>query len=828
MAGKNIALWHSHGWYYEVDLHRWEWQRARLFQTVEDIYPMTYTLPYLVPMLENAGAYVFLPRERDWQLNEVIVDNDGSIGASVYEENIKERYASDENTGFAIGNPPYTYENPFKLGTYVGVNADKKGKQTISWIPEIPEDGMYALYIAYQGGDENVNDAHYTVYHAGGKTEFIVNQQIGGSSWYYLGKFKFKKGVHKESGKVVLSSKSDNPGNLITADGVRFGGGMGNIERNGLVSNRPRYHEGARYYLQYAGYPDSLVWKLSDTITNDYTDDYQSRGEWVSYLVGSPSGPTNDRNAKGLGIPVDLSLAFHTDAGITQTDTVIGTLAIYSTKYDTTYFPSGLAKMASRDLSDIIQSQIVNDIRIKYDSDWVRRGLWNRPYSEAYRPMVPAMLLELFSHQNFIDVQFGAEPQFRFDISRSIYKGMLKFLSVQHEFDYVVQPLPVTHFKIQLDDKDRIQLSWEAQEDPLEPTATAKSYVVYTRIDDHDFDNGQLVEENVFTLKKYDKGKIYSFKVAALNNGGESFPSEILSVCILKNEKGRVLIINGFDRTSGPAAINEGNFAGFMDVIDQGVPYLYDISTTGAQYDFDKNSPWLDDDSPGHGASFSDKESLIIPGNTFDFTSIHGQAIMNAGYSFISMSDEAYIIDKANYKDFIAIDYLAGEEKTSYFPKDTVNKYFEVYPEGLLEKFELYLNNGGNLFISGAHIGTDIKQNKLDEKAGTILKFKWRTNHASRLGEFYTVDNSFLDDPQYFRFNTNYHPEIYTVEASDAIEPADSAGKTILRYRENNMSAAVAYDGDYRVVAVGFPFEAIMNEEQRNIIMKNILNFFNK
>ncbi len=33
-------------------------------------------LPYLVPMLENSGAVVMLPRERDVQKNEVIVDND--------------------------------------------------------------------------------------------------------------------------------------------------------------------------------------------------------------------------------------------------------------------------------------------------------------------------------------------------------------------------------------------------------------------------------------------------------------------------------------------------------------------------------------------------------------------------------------------------------------------------------------------------------------------------------------------------------------------------------------------------------------------------------
>ena len=33
---------------------------------------------------------------------------------------------------------------------------------------------------------------------------------------------------------------------------------------------------------------------------------------------------------KGYNIPIDLSFAFHTDAGTTLTDSIIGTLAIYT------------------------------------------------------------------------------------------------------------------------------------------------------------------------------------------------------------------------------------------------------------------------------------------------------------------------------------------------------------------------------------------------------------------------------------------------------------------------------------------------------------------
>ena len=69
-------MYKRQGWYYEPKLDRWEWQRARIFQPVEDLYTQSYVLPFLVTMLETAGANVLLPRERDCQTAEVIVDND--------------------------------------------------------------------------------------------------------------------------------------------------------------------------------------------------------------------------------------------------------------------------------------------------------------------------------------------------------------------------------------------------------------------------------------------------------------------------------------------------------------------------------------------------------------------------------------------------------------------------------------------------------------------------------------------------------------------------------------------------------------------------------
>ena len=78
LDGKHIALWGSHGQYYHQPSESWRWQRAKVWSTVEDLYTTSYTMPFLVPMLENAGAVVVQPRERDTQVREVVVDDEAA------------------------------------------------------------------------------------------------------------------------------------------------------------------------------------------------------------------------------------------------------------------------------------------------------------------------------------------------------------------------------------------------------------------------------------------------------------------------------------------------------------------------------------------------------------------------------------------------------------------------------------------------------------------------------------------------------------------------------------------------------------------------------
>ena len=117
LQDRNIALWQSHGWYYEQRTDRWQWQRARVFTTVEDKFTLSFVIPYLAPMLERAGANVLMPRERDYQRNEVIVDNDKTeFTKGQYIE--KGKFSNSKSYGFAYTQNLYhEHQNPFRQGS---------------------------------------------------------------------------------------------------------------------------------------------------------------------------------------------------------------------------------------------------------------------------------------------------------------------------------------------------------------------------------------------------------------------------------------------------------------------------------------------------------------------------------------------------------------------------------------------------------------------------------------------------------------------------------------------------------------------------------------
>lgn len=880
LDGRHIALWQSHGRYYSVRQDRWTWQRPCLFQTCEDMFTQSFVIPFLAPMLENAGAYVMLPRERDIQVNEVIVDNDSSwitepvhdvAGWSGAVRSVGEytEYGKWTEAGNGFADLKETYmgtENPFTMGTARKAPTIPHGRKAdyaaIEWKPDIPQRGEYAVYISYISLPNSCTSAHYTVHHLGGESHFAVNQKMGGGTWIYLGTFEFDEG---KGGYVTLDNSTPDGwrhgvGSVVTGDAVRFGGGMGNIARGEvmdtcsvmvrepIVSGMPRSAEAARYWLQWAG-ADTSVWYLNDGI-EDYRDDFMSRGDWVAWMSkGSWMNPSKEG---GMGIPFDLTLGFHTDAGVTPNDSIVGTLAIYTLKNERTKkLPSGEDRLTSRHFAASVQDQIVHDLRSKYDSLWSQRQIWDRGYRESRTPSSPSILLELLSHQNFADMKYGLDPSFRFTVSRAVYKGMLKYMSNRYGREYVVQPLPVDNLGIRFSSTGRAVLSWKPVSDPLEPTADPVGYIIYSRIDDGAFDTGREVlqlthgaDGRIYYELDIEPGHIHSYKIVAYNEGGRSFPSEIVSIGIPEDSSvsESVLVVNNFDRISGPAFFDTPEYAGFNNRIDSGVAYIKDIAYIGEQHNFTRSKPWISDDNPGFGASDQNYAGKTVAGNSFDFVSVHGKAIMKAGYPFYSCSNEAFCTDSTYRNGAWAIDLICGKQVTTTAGSGMKQEY-TVFTDQMQKTLERYANCGGNILVSGSYIGTDLAEgifpvqkdstiSAVSEKfAAEVLGYRYQAGQASRTGFVQGARNQMIDCSGLgtIGFHNTVNPECYSIESPDGISPASSSAKTILRYSDTGISAGVGHVANgYKTVSLGFPIEALHNDEDIYKIINITLDFFKK
>ena len=832
LSGRHIALWQSHGRYFDQPANRWKWQRSRLWMTCEDLYTQSYVLTYLVPMLENAGACVMLPRERDVQKYEVLADNDA---AGQYAETDGPEKWQPGGVGFAHTRQVYrTGENPFRDGTTRRVRTVAGGAESrAAWRASIPERGEYAVYVSYETVPGSTDDAQYTVHHLGGESTFAVNQTMGGGTWIYLGHFLFGPG---EQPVVTLTNRSRQAGRIVTADAVKVGGGYGNVARSVSDSLRrpgveyaeetsgyPRFCEGARYWLQWAGFPEAVYTPKNNT--DDYKDDYMSRAHWVNALMG---GSERLPDSAGLRIPVDMALAFHSDAGVRDGDGIVGTLGICYTRENGGKFVGGADRYRSRDLTDLVQTQVVEDIRRTFEPDWQRRGLWNRAYYEARVPGVPTMLLELLSHQNFADMRLGSDPRFKFLVSRAVYKGILRYISSQYGLPYVVQPLPVEAFAAEFTAEDRVALSWSPVMDPLEKSAAPTGYVVYTRVDDGGFDNGRPVDEPGLVVEQK-PGHIYSYRVTAVNEGGESFPSEILSACRVADERGWVLIVNGFDRVSAPLSERSDSLAGFRMEIDGGVPDRQDIAFAGAQHVFDLSQARCDVDSIALGACGCDFETDVIGGNTFDYPALHGRSVAAAGYSFCSASLKAVERGETTLGHYPAVDLILGKQRTTTIGRGVQDPAFETFSPELQSVLRRYLADGGALFASGAYVVSDLWAEEAPGEgrafAEEVLHCALDTGRAAERGRVRVVTAHKDFSRGEYRFNDEYRPDRYIVESPDALKPVGEGAFAVMRYDDSGRTAAVACDAGGRTFVAGFPFESIPDGVQRDRLMRDVLRF---
>ena len=367
-----------------------------------------------------------------------------------------------------------------------------------------------------------------------------------------------------------------------------------------------------------------------------------------------------------------------------------------------------------------------------------------------------------------------------------------------------------------------------------------------------------LVDRNEAVLP-ISKGVITGYKVVAVNSGGASMDSEILTAYSATGSKGVVMIMNGFTRVSAPEAFVAYPYAGFGISGDRGVGDGMDLQFAGDQNEFDSRLPWISDDASGWGNSNSNYEFDFIPANTHDFTLIHGQAIAACGYSFVSSSRSAVECQLCDLNRYKLLDIIFGEQKTVSWGRDKSKYDFAVYTPELCSTLESYTAAGGNIFVSGAYVVSDpwLAPNATKSSRSfckKVLGVSWRADKATQNGKvkgvyspIFSLKDVLVEVPQNekkstsatsdkysevvpfeFEFAQTINEKIYPAESPDALTPEGNAFP-ILKYSQNNTNAAIVFDSrNYRTFVCGFPFETILEEESRNMLMNRVLDFLDK
>lgn len=818
MNGKHIALWASHGRYYDNAKGYWKWQRPNLFCTTEDLFTQTIVVPYLIPMLEKAGANVFTPRERDWQTEEVIVDNDKpSSGYS--ETKGSEKWTVADASGFAIPTSATINDNfnPFEQGSVRQINASRSSNAaTAIYKPRFNKAGRYAVYVSYITKENSLDHVLYSVYHKGQRTDFHVNQKMGGGTWVYLGSFDFDEGSNDQN-KVVVSSHSNEKG-LVTTDAVRFGGGMGNIVRGGTTSSLPRCLEAARYSAQWSGAPYSVYAQFSGK--DDYKDDLNSRSRMTNWIAGgSPFAP----DTEGKNVPIDLCLAVHSDAGFNRDmRSIYGTLTICTTDFNNGKLASGADRSHSADFAKALFDNTKKDINATFGK-WNKREIYDRNYSETRLPAMPSAILETMSHQSFPDMCYGHDPNFKFTLARSIYKTMLRFEAEAHGEKAIVAPLAPQDFFVELDGNGKALLSWSEQEDKVEETAHATSYNVYMASGNQGFDNGHNVRHTSHSVQ-LKKDVVYRFRVTSVNAGGESFPSEEMSVVWHGKDAKTILVINGFQRLAAPAVRNNTNDKGFDFDEDPGVSYGVTAGWAGKQLVFGTSTAGREDSS-GFGYCANDMAGKFVAGNDFNYVTEHVRAIASARkYNVVSCTRAEVEYGGLQLRHYDCVDLILGNERNDGYSLMTYKTFTPQMQNALRE----YKKSGrGALLVSGSYIGSDMQT----EEEQTFLR---EILGCAYDGKETTTNNRVNGLQQSLSIINSLNPDHYATTSSDILLPDPSivsSGKDapfIAMQYGNGTSAAVAWQTSrYRSFAMGFPFECI-SPAQQAITMRGLLGFLVK
>lgn len=482
LSGKTIFVSPGHGYYYHSTLG-WTTQRPTIGGLTEDIHTGEIAMRYLIPALENMGARVISARERGEISLELILDNDQ--GAKIYKDS--GGWTTSGSKGYNNGTYRYTAT---------------KGSVTAKavWSFRVPVSGRYPVQVFYRAGSNRSSAAGYTILHSGGSERVVIDQSKDDRRWVHLGLYWFAKG---QDYHVELDNMGPL-GKVVIADALRIGAGLGSIVRSSGTSKKPRWQECSRYWIEYVGAPKSV---FDTTTSSDRTDDVTARPTYAEWQGA------------------DAYISLHTNAGGGT-----GTSSFIYTQ----------ATSGSSALQKAVQSQIVSEIRARYDSTWTDRGRFTANFGELrILKTMPGVLVELAFHDKNGSKDHNAihDPRFRELTARAYARGVLRYF----RSTAVLPPEAPTALRVTQDGKGGLLVAWDGA-----PRAT--NYSVEISPDGKGFREVARTSARSWSTGPLPAGSLRSFRVRANNASGRSFPTEVLCAGTSHLRTAPLLLVQGFDR----------------------------------------------------------------------------------------------------------------------------------------------------------------------------------------------------------------------------------------------------------------------------------------
>lgn len=741
----------GHGYADNSGTGNWTYGRGLTYGIVEDLGnqdQMTLFADYLF----RAGATVVPMRPVGNQPLEVVMDNDdpGVTYTGSWNNSVSGTFFG------SAGDVPYRYASTSATETAVA-----------RYTPNIPVAGFYPVYTWVHSGSDRAEQL-YRINHSGGSTEVTVNHRRVGDGMVYLGTYYFEAGT---GDSVEISNRSDDADKVVIADMIRFGNGMGDTDRGGGVSGRPREDELSLYWIEWQVNHTQGI-SFDPTISTLDTDsNVNVVPRYAAFMNREAEGSLADR----------VLVSFHTNAAGGR-----GVLGLYNGNNRASAKTPNQFLLANT-LGSEVNDDLVSQAGL-YEYDWFDAGNnvtldrsdieFGEINNERINNEFDATIVEVAYHDDSKDAALLRDPKVRDAAARATYQGAVKYFnSLDNTTSLTMLPGQVTEAWAETINSDSVRISWAVPAANSYNGDAPTGYRIYGSTNGYGFDGGTYVaggDTTTFTLNGLSAAEgPYYFKVVAVNSGGEGKASEVVTA-MLGESQPKILIVNGFDRLSRQQNPRQ--------------------TVSGGQAE--RVRPRLS--------------------NSYDYVVQVASAIRASAPKLIvdSASNEAVISGAIDLNDYEAVIWISGEESTA---DDTFNATEQTLVTN-------YLSAGGKFFVSGSEIGWDLDA---QNNGRTFYNNQLRANYVADDAGTYNVLGTAGSIFDGLSFSFDNGSKFYDVDYPDVIAPG--GGSTVALNYSTGTTAGIVYDGGSggsKVVVFGFPLETITDDLLRNQVLARVLDFF--